>query len=239
MLLDKCVTEDICLVADLIIEHDGAIKIESDSLHRYNYLLPIKIQDKILKLYKNLSIKIKEKIINNLEISTMVIGGHAVAELPNYSHSANIKFLAQNINEFNNILNDWDSIENIAYTRYLENIESSEQKSQFNISTTNGITNLMVGKDHKMDASQQIYNNHEIPPELLTKIEKLFTKYEINQQNQDDILKDIKIIATQSDQKQKFPNIFSCLSKIGGFAQDIHKIQQLIDDWIPIFQSLF
>lgn len=130
-------------------------------------------------------------------------------------------------------------MKNTAYTRYLENIESSEQKSQFNISNTNGITNLMVGKDHKMDASQQIYNNHEIPPELLTKIEKLFTKYEINQQNQDDILKDIKIIATQSDQKQKFPNIFSCLSKIGGFAQNIHNIQQLINDWTPIFQSLF
>lgn len=38
MLLDKCVTKDIRLVAHRIIEHDGEIKIESDSLHRYNYL---------------------------------------------------------------------------------------------------------------------------------------------------------------------------------------------------------
>ena len=130
-------------------------------------------------------------------------------------------------------------MKNTAYIRYLENIESSEQQSQFNISTTNGVTNLIYGKHNKINANQQIYNNHEIPLELLTKIEKLFTKYEINQQNQHDILKDIKIIATQSDQTQKFPNIFSCLSKIGGFAENIHNIQQLINDWTPIFQSIF
>lgn len=239
MLLDKCVTEDICLVADLIIQHDGEIKIESDSLRRYNQLLPVKVQDKILKLYKKLSIKIEEKVINNLKIDFTADRKPMVYDLPHYSHSANIEFLSQSISEFDNILNDWDIMKNTAYTRYLKNIESSEQQAQFNISNTNGVTNLIVGKHNKIDANQQIYNNHKIPLELLTKIEKLFTKYEINQQNQDDILKDIKIIVTQSDQTQKFPNIFSCLSKIGGFAQNIHNIQQLINDWTPIFQSIF
>ncbi len=238
LLLDKCLTKDTCKVADFIIEHDGAIKIESDSFNRYNKLLSIKTQDKIYKLYNMLSKKIKEKIISNLSIRTTCDGYNMVSEIGNYNNNANIEFLTQSINEFNEILNDWVNIKNIAYNRYLENIQPSEQEATVNISNNTGGISLIVGNSNKMDNNQQIYNNHEFSSEFLTNLNNLCIKYEINKQNQDNIIQDMKKILAYQDQKQKFPDILSCLGKIGGFAQNIHNIQQLINDWTPILLTV-